>query len=71
LPGLIGSSKAELRGWRVVAEAADWQRRVEVSSGTCTSGCRAGSSATCAGGRLGSSKGPGGASPLPIKTALK
>jgi hypothetical protein len=65
-PQILEYIKLKAQVAELQAEAADWQRKVEVASGTA--GGRAGSSAS---GRLGSSKRPGGTSPLPTKNALK
>lgn len=65
-PQILEYIKLKAQVAELQKEAADWQRKVEVASGTASG--RAGSSAS---GRLGSGKRPGLTSPLPTKAVLK
>eukprot|EP00882_Tetradesmus_deserticola_P021859 GHRQ01023672.1.p1 GENE.GHRQ01023672.1~~GHRQ01023672.1.p1 ORF type:complete len:122 (+),score=56.39 GHRQ01023672.1:294-659(+) len=66
-PQILEYIKLKAQVGELQKEAADWQRKVDLASGTA-SGRAGGSSAT---GRLGSGKRPGLSSPLPTKAALK
>lgn len=65
-PQILEYIKLKAQVAELQKEAADWQRKVEVASGTASG--RAGSSAS---GRLGSGKRPGLTSPMPTKAVLK